>query len=230
MVGQALHQGRRIEQHGIGGINGRVVEAGAEPGRERGRIQMLILLVQQIQFPGILRQQPSGPCLDGAVILAALLPVAVNTVAIDPLRQLGEPPLQKLPVVAGLGQLGGVAADVVRQIDGESRIAPCRIVAHHPRLQQHDAGLWSMLGQGMGKRQPGITRPHDDPVRLNHLLQTRAWRPLGQDGGPAVDLVTLGDITDLHIASCLYMDICEGQIHYLPHRRSHYLLPLHRQA
>ncbi|MNJ48049.1 hypothetical protein D3C77_432300 [compost metagenome] len=202
LVGQSPHQGGRIEQHGIGGIDGGVVEAGTEAGRERRPLQILIAFVQQIQLAGVLLEQAGGSGLDGAVVFAALLPVAIDAIAADPVRQLGQSPFQQLPVVAGLGQLGVATADIVGQVDGEPRVAPGGVVPHHTRLQQHYAGLWLMLGQRMGKGQPGIARPYHHPVPLDHPLQRRTGKPLGQDGGPAIGLFTAGKITKLHGASC----------------------------
>ena len=95
-------------------------------------------------------------------------------------------------VAVGARELTELAADIVRQVDGEAGIAPGRAFANLVRVQQHDVVVGPVLGQPARRGEAGEARAHYQPIGAHVALERRRRRTRRQDAAPPVGGVFLG--------------------------------------
>ena len=165
----------------------------AELSFELGGIEPAVGLAERLQRAREGRQDLLAPEVrDGGVVLATMGVAAVDSVLRHARVEIIDRRAAEADVFLRARELLELAADIVRQVDGEARVAPGRALARLVRLQQDDVVVRPVLGEPARRGETGEARAHHQPVGADVALERRRRRARRQDAAPAVGGVFLG--------------------------------------
>ena len=167
MTREARNQFRRVHQNTAGGVNSFAVEAGSQFLVQRFAVQQAVRLLHQLQVIHILLHNGFAGRIYLAVVFPDVFPFAGNLVLGHRFIEQADPLLEQGAVILRFFQLGGRAADIVRQADDKAGISRRGAGRGAFGIDEHDVQLRIEAGQPAGKAYAGIAGADNHPVGFN---------------------------------------------------------------
>jgi len=123
MTREARDQFCRVDQNTAGSIDPFTVEAGSQLLVQRFAVQQAVGLLHQLQVIHVLLHNGFAGRIYLAVVFADVFPFAGDLVLGHRFIEQADPFLQQGAVILRFFQLGGRAADIVRQADNKAGIS-----------------------------------------------------------------------------------------------------------
>lgn len=192
-VGEATHQGSRVQKRSAIGEDGSLEMACPEPFGQSITFKPVEGLLEAFQLlDGGFKNFAHTLIGNRSVKLSILPPVAVDTMLVDLLFQMIDGGTRQCAVAVRLGQFLHRRADIMRQINGKA-CSPARSpFSDFLRIDQCNPITATVLGQTSCGCDARISGTEHDPVGLDIAFERRIWRANRQYLVPAIGVVVSG--------------------------------------